>query len=116
VKVFRKDEDFGAMVATVRRLLALDFDALLCAHGPRLTNGRAAFAAKLEWLLSIESRVRELHARGCTDREITTRLAIPPAAFFKHFTLGDVSTANIVRSVLYGPAIREELAGDAQLK
>lgn len=114
VKVFRRDEDFGKTVATLRRFLTLDFDALLCAHGPRLTNGRAAIAAKLEWLLSIESRVRELHARGCTDGEIVTRLEIPRPASFRRITFGDVSTVNIVRSVLYGPAIREELAVHAR--
>ncbi|MEO6419797.1 MAG: MBL fold metallo-hydrolase [Polyangiaceae bacterium] len=116
IKVFRRDEDFAAMVATLRRFLALDFDTLLCAHGPRLTNGRAAVAAKLEWLLGIEARVRELHRRGCTDSEIANRLEIPRPAAFQRVTFGDVSTCNIVRSVLYGPAIREELAVDAQLK
>lgn len=114
IKVFRRDEDFGAMVATLRRFLELDFDALLCAHGPRLTKGRAAIAAKLEWLLGLEGRVRELHDRGCTPAEITPRLQVPRPAAFQHVTFGDVSTANIVRSILYGPTVREELTVDTQ--
>ncbi len=109
IKVFRRDEDFAATVATLRRFLALDFDALLCAHGPRLTNGRAAIRAKLEWLLDIEGRVRELHGRGVATAEIATQLKIPRPASFQRITFGDVSTVNIVRSILNGPTLRQEL-------
>lgn len=105
VKVFRRDEDFAATVATLRRLSQLDFDALLCAHKPRFTQGRQALRAKLEWLLELEGEVRRLHASGTPPGEIARRCVRPPwlAAIL---TAGDATAQNLVYSILYGPRPR----------
>lgn len=105
VKVFRRDEDFAATVATLRRLLQLDFDALLCAHKPRFTQGRAALQAKLDWLLSLEGEVRHHHAAGLPQGEIARRCVRPPwlAAIL---TAGDATAQNLVHSILHGPRPR----------
>jgi glyoxylase-like metal-dependent hydrolase (beta-lactamase superfamily II) len=110
VKVFRRDEDFAATVATVERLLGCDFDVLLCAHRPRPQGGRAALSAKLQWLRDVEGRVRDLDAQGCAEREIASRLRVGRVSPFRFVTFGDVSTANVVRSILRGPTPRSELA------
>ena len=112
VKVFRRDEDFAATVATLDRLLALDFDVLLCAHRPRLTRGKEAIREKLAWLREIEGQVRRLHGRGASVGEIVRRLPVPPPAPMSRITLGDASTANMVRSILDGPVVRVELRED----
>jgi glyoxylase-like metal-dependent hydrolase (beta-lactamase superfamily II) len=110
VKVFRRDEDFAQTVATLERLVALDFDALFCAHRPRRTGGRAALAAKLERLREVEGRVRALHAQGLDERAIAARLDGPRAgAWFYRLTAGDVSVRNLVRSILRGPEERREV-------
>jgi glyoxylase-like metal-dependent hydrolase (beta-lactamase superfamily II) len=109
VKVFRRDEDFARTVATLERLAALDFDVLLCAHRPRLQGGRAALVQKLDWLRSLESKVRDLHARGFESREIVKRLALGTRHPFFQIAFGDVSSANLVRSILRGPEPRREV-------
>ncbi|MFZ5482343.1 MAG: MBL fold metallo-hydrolase [Myxococcota bacterium] len=105
VKLFRRDEDFAATLATLERLCALDFDALYCAHRPRPERGKAALRAKLDWLREIEGRVRSLHARGMGPRAIARALKIPPNPMV-WLTWGDASTLNLVRSVLEGPRPR----------
>jgi glyoxylase-like metal-dependent hydrolase (beta-lactamase superfamily II) len=110
IKLFRRDEDFAATVATLERLLGLDFDALLCAHRPRFTRGKEALAAKLSWLRDIEGRVRVLAEAGAGTAEIARRIALPQAAPLMRIALGDVSTGNIVHSILHGPQHRVELA------
>ena len=107
VRVFRRDEDFARTTATLERLGALDFDVLFCAHRPRLTAGREAILAKLDWLRGIKQRVRELHAGASVD-EIVKRLGFGADRPFYRLTFGDVSTANMVRSILFGPRPRPE--------
>lgn len=108
VKLFRRDEDFAGTVATLERLLALDFDALWCAHRPRPVGGRAALAAKLQHLRDIEGRVRAAHARGRPPRAIA-REVIGASWPFELLSAGDASPYNLVHSILYGPRPRPEL-------
>jgi glyoxylase-like metal-dependent hydrolase (beta-lactamase superfamily II) len=111
VKVFRRDEDFAATVATLERFLTLDFDALLCAHRPRFSNGAEAIRSKLGWLRDVEGRVRTLRGAGAGVGEITRRLGVRRPGQMTWITLGDASTANMVRSILHGPEVRPELVG-----
>lgn len=111
VKAFRRDEDFAATVATLERFLALDFDALYCAHNPRPKDGKAAVRRKLQWLRDQEGRVRDLAANGLDPRAIARRMPQPRrAALMSALVLGDVSVENMVRSILHGPRPRREIA------
>ena len=106
IRIFRADEDFAATVATLERFLTLDFDVLYCAHRPRTKNGRAAIGRKLQWLRDIEGRARQLADRGATPREIARRLELGSRAFFAKISFGDVSSENMIRSILVGPTPR----------
>lgn len=109
VKVFRRDEDFMATVATLERFLTLDFDVLLCSHRPRFTKGKDAIVQKLGWLREVEGKVRALHREGVPVREIARR-AVPGARPLTAITMGDASAENMVRSILHGPAPRPEVS------
>lgn len=110
VKVFRRDEDFAAVLATLERFLALDFDALFCAHRPRPTGGKAAVARKLAEMREVEGRVRALAARGLPPRAIARELPQPRGGkTLTMLSLGDVSVENMVRSILFGPRPRPEI-------
>jgi glyoxylase-like metal-dependent hydrolase (beta-lactamase superfamily II) len=109
VKVFRGDEDFHESCATLERFLTLDFDALLCAHRPRFTGGKEAIRAKLSWLRELEGRVKTSRSKGRSVRRIVRELGIEPSSAFFTITFGDVTTANLVRSILDGPRRRTEV-------
>jgi glyoxylase-like metal-dependent hydrolase (beta-lactamase superfamily II) len=113
VKVFRADEDFAATVATLDRFLALDFEALFCAHRPRPTGGKEAIRQKLAWLRDVEGRVRALHVDGVPAREIARRI-VPKRATLDWITMGDASTESMVRSILHGPVPRPEVIAAAR--
>lgn len=110
IKVFRGDEDFYDTVATMRRFLTLDFDALLCAHRPRFEGGRDAINGKLQWLLEVEGLVKEEHRKGRSVRQIVKTLGVSTSTWLYKMTFGDASTANLVRSILSGPVVRVEIA------
>ncbi|MEO1082714.1 MAG: MBL fold metallo-hydrolase [Acidobacteriota bacterium] len=109
VKVFRRDEDFAASIESLRRLVALDFDALFCGHRPVSTGGPAALQRKLEWLLEVEDGVRRLDAEGQPLDQIVKRLRLERSAGFRRISMGDASAHNMVRSILNGPTQRAEV-------
>jgi glyoxylase-like metal-dependent hydrolase (beta-lactamase superfamily II) len=110
VKIFRRDEDFAASVATLERFLTLDFDALYCAHRPRPQGGKEAIRRKLAWFRELEERVRMLASRGLSPRAIAKQLPQPRrSSALALLALGDVSVENLVRSILFGPRRRREL-------
>ena len=106
VKLFRRDEDFRATVESLERLVALDFDALFCAHWPHPTGGRAALRGKLEHLREVEGQVRQLHEKGWSPRAISREVLGRPRLSWRILTLGDASGENMVRSILGGPRPR----------
>ncbi|MCP3898503.1 MAG: MBL fold metallo-hydrolase, partial [Desulfobacteraceae bacterium] len=40
IKFFRSDEDLRTQIASLKKILKLDFDILLCSHYPKLKNGK----------------------------------------------------------------------------
>lgn len=114
VKYFRGDEDFAATVASLERLVALDFEALFCAHRPVVTGGKRALETKLQHLRDLEGRVRELHQRGASIREITRRVLGREPWLLYLFSAGDLSKANLVRSILQGPVPRADAPAPPQ--
>jgi glyoxylase-like metal-dependent hydrolase (beta-lactamase superfamily II) len=109
VRAFRRDEDFAATVATLERLARLNVGALLCAHRPLARGGSEALQHKLNWLMEIHGQVQELAGRGAGETEILHRLRLPGSRVLALATLGDVSTGNMVRSILRGPTPRREV-------
>lgn len=108
VKLFRADEDFAATRDSLARLCELEFGDLYCAHRPVLGEGRRALQQKLDHLRELEGNVRELHARGLPVAQIVRRLLGPDSLLLTLATAGDLSKANLVRSILFGPRRRPD--------
>lgn len=73
-RALRRDEDLGRQIASLRKVLELDFDTVFCSHRGVLEDGRERLLAKLDYLLSLCQAARELHDQGLGEREITRRL------------------------------------------
>ncbi len=110
IRMFRGDEDFHATLATLERLLTLDFDGLFCGHRPRFTGGKAALAAKRQWLLDLQGRVLALATKGWGASRIVDALELRPRSFASRITFGDASAENLVRAITTGPTPRPEVA------
>lgn len=64
---------------------------------------------ELAWFRELEGRVKESRAKGRSVRRIVRELGIEPSSSFYTITFGDVTTANLVRSILDGPKRRVEI-------
>jgi hypothetical protein len=80
--------------------LALDFNALFCGHHPIPKGGKARLAAKLAFLEDFYGQVMDFNQKGLIESEIISRLDLKQDWLVKWVTLGNLSFANMVRSVL----------------
>lgn len=100
IKYFRADEDLGAQIETLRRVLDLDFDSLLCSHFPRLENGKRRIEKKLAFLETLYGEVIRLREKGYPAKRIFKTLNLKEDYFIKYFCFGNVSLLNGVRSII----------------
>ena len=69
-----RDEDLRQLLASLERVLGLDFEVLFCAHRGRVPDGHRVMARKRDFLLDLITKVDELHRAGHGEKEITRRL------------------------------------------
>ena len=102
LKYFRADEALGTQIQSLKSVLALDFDILLCAHHPKPKGGKAALQCKLDFLEEFQGRILTLHDRGMAAPEIFKQLGLREARMVQAISFGNVSLMNGVRSVISG--------------
>lgn len=100
IKFFRSDEDIISQINSLEKVLALDFDTLLCAHNPRQQDGRVHIRSKLNFLKDLHGGIVELWQRGLPEKHIFRQLKLKEDYFIKYFCFGNVSMLNGVRSVI----------------
>lgn len=100
IKFFKSNEDLGIQIESLKKVLDLDFDTLLCGHYPRQENGKKHIKNKLEFLENFYGNIVELWKKGLAEKQIFKRMKLKEARFTKYFTLGNVSMINGVRSAV----------------
>ena len=100
IRYFRSDEDIAETISSLKRVLALDFDALFCAHNPKPAQGKRVLKQKLDFLEDLYGEVSNLVAKGLDRSSIFNNYKESEARKVKLITLGDVSYKNLIRSAL----------------
>jgi len=100
IKFFRADEDFGDQIASLKKVLALDFDALFCGHNPSVENGKQKLRSKLQFLEDLYGRIRSFLREGLSEKAIIRKLDVRRDRLVKWLTLGNMSFANMIKSAI----------------
>ncbi len=100
IKYFRSDEDLGAQIQSLRKVAALDFENLFCAHNPQPLEGKAHIVSKLSFLEDLYGNIAHLHSSGMGPKGIMRNLGIKDRWVVGCMTMGNVSASNMVRSAL----------------
>ncbi|WP_372864455.1 MBL fold metallo-hydrolase [Spongiibacter sp.] len=74
LKYMTVDEDMGDWIASLERVLSLDFDTLFCSHRAVVYNGKEELAKKLDFFKSFREEVGHLHQQGLSEKQITRKL------------------------------------------
>ena len=100
IKFFRSDEDVGTQIDSLRKILDLDFNTLLCSHFPKLKNGKRRIARKMAFLEALYGDVASFRDKGYSAREIFRALKLKEDYVTKAFCFGNVSMLNGVKSIV----------------
>lgn len=100
IKYFRADEMISDQIESLRKILDLDFDVVLCNHHPRPTKGKQRIAKKLQFLEDLYGGIKNVWEKGCEEKRIFRELGLKEQHFIKWFCFGNVSMNNAVRSAI----------------
>ncbi|MCP4655736.1 MAG: MBL fold metallo-hydrolase [bacterium] len=98
-RYLREDEDLPALVASLRRVLDLDFATVFCGHRGVVPAGKEALRAKLVFLETFCERVQELRGEGRNVAEIT-RILLGGKNLPDRFTGSHFSKRNLIKACL----------------
>lgn len=96
-KYSRKVEDPNLEIESLRHILTLDFETVLCSHRGVLENGREAISKKLNYLLALREQVKHYRKVGDSIQEICKRF-LGTEGFLHYFSLGEYSKSNYIRA------------------
>jgi glyoxylase-like metal-dependent hydrolase (beta-lactamase superfamily II) len=102
IKFFRSDERMEAQISSLKTVLALDFDALLCGHNPVARRAKGPLGRKLAFLEEFRGKVRRMKDSGLSERRVIRALDRGHDRLIKWITMGNASFANMVRSAYHG--------------
>lgn len=94
-----RDEDLALLLASLEKVLRLDFTVMFCAHRGRVADGRTMLARKRDFLLELGEKARALHCAGHGEEEITGRL-LGREGLLTWISLGEFSKRRLVHRIL----------------
>ncbi len=100
IKFFRSDENMGIQIESLKKVLKLPFDTLLCNHYPKLKHGKKRIKMKLGFLEDLYGNIVILWEKGYSEKQIFKELKLNEDYFTKYFCFGNVSMINGVRSAV----------------
>lgn len=100
IQFFRVDERIDQQIDSLKKISELDFDILFCSHRPSMKDGPTRIKGKLDYLVSFNQQVLELHKKGMEEKEIITRLRVKNDLPIKLLTMGNACFSHMVRSSL----------------
>jgi glyoxylase-like metal-dependent hydrolase (beta-lactamase superfamily II) len=101
VKYFRADEKIADEISSLKKVLALDFEALFCSHRPMPRGGKRRIEAKLSFLEDFYGKVARLWHKGMHERAIMRALQLKEDRVIQWMCFGNVSMRQMVRSVIH---------------
>ncbi|MEW6336008.1 MAG: MBL fold metallo-hydrolase [Acidobacteriota bacterium] len=102
-RYLRRGEDAWTIIASLRRVRALEPRVVICSHAGFLERPLAALDAKIAYWENLAERARALVDNGLAPPDVAARL-LGPEGFLTAFSGGDFSKRNLVLSLLGGAA------------
>ncbi|MEM9142213.1 MAG: MBL fold metallo-hydrolase [Bacteroidota bacterium] len=97
---FLKDEGILDQIASLKKVLQLDFKVLFCGHNPQMKNAKQQLAQKLDFLETFYEKVVFQYSQGAVAQEILVRMQLKENRFVKIASQGNLSKLNMVKSAI----------------
>jgi glyoxylase-like metal-dependent hydrolase (beta-lactamase superfamily II) len=100
ISYFLHSEEMATQIASIKKILELDFELLLCGHNPKLTGGKERLARKLAFLESFYQQVAAEYQHGLNAQQIFKKLQLRENWYVRLLSQGALSKLNMVKSVI----------------
>ncbi len=100
IKYFGSDESLLTQIESLKKMLALDFDALFCSHNPKVEGGKKRLQNKLQFFEDFAGKVTQLYQEGKKSKEIFALMNLKENYYYKVLTAGNFTSENMVKSVI----------------
>lgn len=95
-----KSESIATQITSIKKVLPLDFDYLLCAHNPQQTKAKRKLERKLEFLENFQGEVKYWHEQGHSARQIFRKMKLKEEWLVRLLSNGALSKRNMVDMVI----------------
>ncbi|MCG8334296.1 MAG: MBL fold metallo-hydrolase [Proteobacteria bacterium] len=100
IKYFRADEILKDQITSLEKAVQLDFEALFCAHSPRIKNGKLYLAKKLDFLKSLVEEVEVHWLKGLNTRQIMKAIGMKEDKVIWLLCMGNVKAEHMINSAV----------------
>jgi len=98
-KVVLREESIPTLIDSLQRVLTYDFEDVFCCHAGYLEDGKGALRRKLDYLLTLQNKILQLHDEGSNVEQINDVL-FPNKYPITRFSSGEWDSRHIVNSVI----------------
>ncbi|HKV11697.1 MAG TPA: MBL fold metallo-hydrolase [Thermoanaerobaculia bacterium] len=102
VRYLRKIENVWEHIDSLRRVIALEPDLLICAHAGVLEHAQERLSRKIRWWEDLAGQARELREKGLSVPAVS-RALLGRDGLLSYASFGDFSHKNLIRSLLSKP-------------
>lgn len=99
LKYLRSDENLDQLIASLKKLIALDFEILFCPHNGIIKEGKKALEEKLKNLLNLCHDSQKLMTQGLKEQDIIIQLLGPEDGLAK-ISKFNISKGNLIRQAM----------------
>lgn len=100
IRYFMRNERMREQIESIKKILTLDFDVLLCSHNPQFEGGKEKLKQKQIFLEDFYENVAALHSRGYSAEAIMKEMKLKEPLVTRVLSNGALSTLNMVKSVI----------------
>lgn len=97
---FIDNESIAAQIASIKRVLELDFDVMFCSHNPQLNNPKKKLIKKLDFLERTFNDVAALYNKGYNAKQVFKALKWKENWFIKALSSGHLSKMNMIKAII----------------
>lgn len=97
---FLRTESISQQIASIRKILELDFRVMFCSHNPKTANAKAQLSKKLDFLESSFEAVRILYEKGYSASQVFKQLKLRENWYIRGLSGGHLSKMNMVKAII----------------